>query len=186
MDASTKDILLIILPPISAILSALITSIINIKTLKENNNFQINRDEHIYQREVEKTRKEQTKKDLIEVYKNLCLLQREFSLTSMNIDWSANIHEQEYNKKYFELCNSFDNSRATIAISFPELLSDFDKVYGEMNIYWGNFNNLLRQNRLGKTLEEQAHWHQQTFDISQEIVQLIQDIKYKLTKAELF
>ena len=184
MDNLIKEILLIILAPAAAIITSCLNSRSTLKSIKINNDFQISRDERLFQKELEKIKLEQTRLDLLHVYKNLCLLQREFSLTSMNIDWEDNLHEQEYNKKYFKLCNSFDNSRAIIAISYPELLSEFDDIYGKMNIYWGNFNNLLRKNRLDKSYESQYSWHQETFEASQEIVRKIQEVKHLLSQIK--
>lgn len=169
----------------SAIITNYLTSKGQIKALEKAHIHQLQLERDKYQREIEQQRNEQRKNDYKRISIMLNMINREFSITGLNIYWRSGMSEKEYDKKYFSYCDKFDEIRSMVGLSFPELSENLDNIYGQMNIFWGNFNNLLRLNRLNKPYEAQKNWHQGAFDAAQEINILITQTKKQLARLAL-
>ena len=60
------------------------------------------------------------------------------------------------------------------------LAHDVDELYGAMNIYWGNFRELLRLAKLGEEIGHDTPCHRNSFNASNEIESKVFALKAKL------
>jgi len=60
--------------------------------------------------------------------------------------------DSEYDQRYLELCNEFNRFRMILDFYASTLSNDADKMYGQMNMFWGAFKNVLYLTARGETV----------------------------------
>lgn len=68
---------------------------------------------------------------------------REFSITGFDIMWTASMSVDDFNAKYMSLCEKADELRMIVDFHAPEASEVCTNIYGEMNMFWGSFKNVL-------------------------------------------
>jgi hypothetical protein len=106
-------------------------------------------------REKERSQKRQC---IIDAHKILSKIGREFSITTLDIIWRSKMDELEYDKRYLAACDTVDELRAIADLSLPDLSEKVEKVYEQMNLFWGNFKEVLRLTHIEETLEKKQHF----------------------------
>lgn len=145
------------------------------KLAREAQQFQAQQKIDEWRRIQQKDEKDFEKKRLVEIYTNLHMIEREFSMTSLDIDWRKQ-SSQEYDQKYLEVCRKLDEIRAISALFFPELSENFNEVYGRMNIYWGYVKKLLEMEDCSYG-DSKKRDHQEAIKASQDITIVTNKIK---------
>jgi hypothetical protein len=82
-------------------------------------------------------------KDLADAHLLLSKLQREYSITSLEIVWNTNPSTKEYDARYLKSCELADELRAIAALALPQISPEVQSLYGNMNVFWGFFRQLL-------------------------------------------
>ncbi|OOE78951.1 hypothetical protein BZG73_15670 [Salinivibrio siamensis] len=100
----------------------------------------------------------------------------EFSPTVLNIDWEAGMSLNEYDLKYKALLDKCSRLQVLVDLYVPHLSEDVNKVSGNMNIYWGNFRNVLSKTHQGVLPNELGS----VFDTALKYSRLIPDQTYSL------
>jgi hypothetical protein len=134
----------------SALLGVLITAHVQLRTQKSNQNFQLlsERQLRVNDRLVNERA---TEHELFgTAHEILSSIQREFSVTSLDIYWRAKMRETEYDQRYLEVCKQLDKLRRIIDFHAPSLSDDANLLYGQMNVFWGFLNNILYRTERGE------------------------------------
>ncbi|MES2040069.1 MAG: hypothetical protein V4495_19815 [Pseudomonadota bacterium] len=137
----------------SALLGVALTSIVNLRTLRQNQYFQFDLEERKRYHELAEKRREEALQRLAAAHKALSFIKREFSPTNLDITWRARMSDSEYDQKYLSLCLEIDNLKVFAALYEIDLVEDVEYVYKEMNAFWGNFKEVLRMASLGKPVD---------------------------------
>lgn len=134
----------------SALFGVALTSFVQSRTHRSNQQFQYSLENE--RRETEKQEKERALAldRLATAHRQLSIIGREFSLTSLDIIWRADMKDLEYDQRYLSVCQQVDELRAIAGLHELSLAEDVEKIYSQMNIFWGNFKNVLRLTSLGE------------------------------------
>jgi hypothetical protein len=82
-------------------------------------------------------------------HKIACILGREFSITGLNIDYTASMTPAQWDAKYKLLCDQSDELIMIADIFLPSIRQSAETLYGHMNNYWGNFKLVLNRSQAG-------------------------------------
>ncbi len=137
----------------SALLGVTLTSIVNLRTLRQNQYFQFELEERKRYHEQAEKQKEEALQRLSAAHKALSFIKREFSATNLDITWRAKMSDSEYDQKYLSLCLEIDNLKVFAALYETNLTKDVEDIYKEMNVFWGNFKEVLRMTSVGKLVD---------------------------------
>lgn len=166
----------------SALSGVALTSFVQSRTQRSNQQFQ-------YALEAEKRESEKAEKErmlaldrLAIAHRQLSIIGREFSLTTLDIIWRADMKDLEYDQRYLSMCQEVDELRYIACLYEPSLASDVEKVYGQMNIFWGNFKNVLRLTNLGEKVSSNISGLDKAYAAAREIGDMTASIKYQLTE----
>lgn len=75
----------------------------------------------------------------------------------------------DFNEKYMELCEKADELRMIVDFHAPEASEVCDKIYGQMNMFWGNFGNVLHLTATGEKVDHNTSCFQKAHEASREI-----------------
>jgi len=107
---------------------------------------------------------------------------REFSLTFMNVDWETKMSVSEYDEKYRFMCDRCSRLEMIVDLNFPHLSENVRELSGGMNLYWGNFRNVLHQTHAGKSPSELGFVFDNTVKISREVPEIAYTLKCELSE----
>jgi hypothetical protein len=93
---------------------------------------------------------------MADAHKALSIIAREFSVTAMVILWRSNMTDHEYDQRYLKASANMDELRAFAGLHEPSLVDDIEKLHGQMNMFWGNFKNVLYQTSLGQRIDHNS------------------------------
>lgn len=154
---------------LSTLLGVSITSRTQVANQRINNEFQLALAQ-------EKARNDQLAKfsdtaaaQLATAHKLLSHIGREFSVTGLNIMWTATMSVEDFNAKYMALCEKADELLMIVDFHAPEASERCREIYGQMNMYWGNFGNVLHLTAAGKKVDHNTHCFRQAHDAAREI-----------------
>lgn len=166
----------------SALIGVALTSFIQMRIQRHTQNFQIELEK--FKREIES--QENEKKHMLErlskVHRQLNTIEREFSLTSLVIIWQAEMSSSEYDQRYLSICEKIDELRATIDLYEPSLSEKVEKLYGQMNIFWGNFKNVLHLTTRDEKVDHMTPCFQKAHLAAEEIGQHTRSLKSQLSR----
>lgn len=94
---------------------------------------------------------------LAHAHKLLSYLGREFSVTGLNIMWTATMSVDAFNAKYMALCEKADELLMIVDFHAPEASDACREIYGQMSMFRGNFGNVLHLTASGKTVDSNTH-----------------------------
>ena len=150
MDATVQTALV---AGLSAIGGGAITALAQWFTAKSNHSFLLRQDIATRKAAAERESLAAFQLQTITAHKILSRIAREFSITTLDIVWNSQITDAEYDKRYVANCELTDELRAIVDLSVPSLSESVDNIYGQMNLFWGYFRQLLRLSRAGATYE---------------------------------
>lgn len=164
----------------SALLGTGLGAIIQLRISRANQAFQLRLE--MDKRELESQQREKAERGqrLLDAHKAISMIARRFSITGLDIDWRSGMTDKEYDKAYFESCEALDDVRAICDLFFPEVSEPLEKMYGQMNFFWGNFKEVLRLTELQESYQKKEHFHAQAIAAAQEIGQFATVAKGRL------
>lgn len=110
----------------------------------------------------------------------LSILQREFSITSLSIDWGAKLKICEWDMKYKSLCAQADELRMIASLFGGDFAARVEEIYDYMNIYWGNFRTFLYRIEQGDSVDWQSPGYQDAHDAANRVGGLARQAKDEL------
>lgn len=158
-----------IIGSLSALLGASLGAIIQWRLAKENHAFQLRLDESKRLSELREREGNAHKQRLLEAHKAISKIARDFSITSLDIIWRSGMTDHDYDKQYLACCETLDEARAMCDLYLPEVSESLEKMYDQMNIFWGNFKEVLRLTALQEPYEKKEHAHSKTIAAAQNI-----------------
>ena len=138
----------------AALTGVALTSYTNFQTQRRNQQFQMDADTAKHEREQVEKQKATTNQRMIEAHIALSRLAREFSITSLDILWRAGMKAEEYDQRYLAACAEMDALRAFAELYEPRLSPEIEELHGQMNLFWGHFNNVLQRTQLGQPVDD--------------------------------
>ncbi len=102
-------------------------------------------------------------------HKLLSHIAREFSMTGLNIMWTASMSVNDFNAKYMSLCEKSDELRMIVDFHAPEASEVCGKIDGQMSMFWGNFGNVLHLTAAGKKVDHNTPCFQEAHEAAQKI-----------------
>lgn len=108
------------------------------------------------------------------------IIDREFSLTILNIQWSAGTTAAEYNQRYLAICAEVDELRSIADLYEPDLIDDVDAIYGQMNMFWGGHKNILALTSQGKKVDHNSDFLARAYEAANKVGNLARRLKSQL------
>lgn len=118
----------------SALLGVALTSFVQSRIQRNNQHFQ-----HTLEREKRVSEMAENERALAlgrlaTAHRQLSIIGREFSLTTLDIIWRADTKDLEYDQRYLHVCQEVDELRAIAGLYETSLADEVEKIYGQMNI----------------------------------------------------
>jgi hypothetical protein len=149
-------VLIPIISAISALLGVALTASLQARSQTRNQQFQQGAESVKYRREQFSKEQEQTLQRIMTAHKLLSRVAREFSITNLDILWRSEITDGQYDIRYLTACAEVDELRALIALYEPQFSEDVEKIHGHMNLFWGNFKDVLYQTERGNPVDHRS------------------------------
>ncbi len=90
-------------------------------------------------------------------------------MTGLNIMWTATMSVDDFNSKYLALCEKADELMMIVDFHAPEASEVCRVIYGQMNIFWGSFKNVLYLTGAGKPVDHDTPCFGKAHDAAREI-----------------
>lgn len=145
-----------IISAISALLGVALTAYLQANNQIRTQKFQQYADSAKYRREQIIKEQERVLQRLMTAHTLLSRVTREFSITTLDILWRSQMTDGEYDVRYLAACAEVDELRALVALHEPELSTDVEKIHGQINIFWGNFKEVLYQTAKGNKIDHRS------------------------------
>lgn len=172
-----------------ALLGVALNSSIQLRTLRSNQQFQLALETSKQELEASKRESDHREKETVlalerlsKAHRLLSAIGREFSLTSLDIIWRAEMKDSEYDQRYLSICEEVDELRVIAGLYETSLSDDVEKLYGQMNIFWGEFKNVLRLTSLGENVDHRTSCFEKAHAAATEIGSKARTLKFELTE----
>lgn len=171
-----------IIVALSTLFGVALTNKFQLRVQRNNHQFQLADEES--KRKHEQTEKERTLslQRLATTHRLLSIIGREFSRTNLNIIWRAEMEDREYDQRYLSVCQEVDELRAIAGLHETSLTDEVETIHGLMNIFWGNFKDVLRLTSLGEKVTHQTSCFASAHGAAMEIEEKTFALKKQLTK----
>lgn len=161
-DQAFVAIVSALLGGVIAALSTTISGFFSLKTSKAQIEVaKINAEKEVFLQQ-EKTKGEANQKKmsdtvekLLEIHMTASKMAKEYSHTRSHFDWTDMVDRTAFRNKYMEDCNEVNKSIAMADVYLVEygehrsIISDnLSKIYGNMNCFWGDQEELLRNDEV--------------------------------------
>lgn len=153
----------------SALLGAGLGAAIQWRLAKASQSFQLRLEMDKRESDIEERERNEQRQRLLDAHKAISMVARQFSITAFDIAWRSGMTDKEYDKNYLEACEALDEARAVCDLFFPEVSEPLEKIYDHMNVFWGNFKEVLRLTELKESYEKKQHFHAQAIAAAQDI-----------------
>ena len=145
-----------------ALLSAIVSGFFSLKTSKSQIEVaKINAEKEAFLQQ-EKTNNEVSNKNvldtlekLLEIHTTVSRIAKDYSQTRSHIDWTDGANRADFRSKYREDCDEINKSMAMIDVYLAEykeyrqeINESLSEIYGNMNYFWGNQEELLRNHEI--------------------------------------
>lgn len=154
---------------LSTLLGVAITSHTQVANQTINNEFQLALAQQKAQDDHLAKFSETAAAQLAIAHKLLSYIGREFSVTGLNIMWTKTMSVDDFNAKYMALCEKADELLMVVDFHAPEASERCREIYGQMNLFWGNFGNVLYLTAAGKKVDHDTDCFRQAHDAAREI-----------------
>lgn len=185
MDALLVTLLTSIVTGASALLGVMLNSSLQLRTQQTNQQFQAALEAEKRKSETQERQKALALERLAKAHKLLSTIGREFSLTNFDILWRGDMKDSEYDQRYLSFCAEVDELRVIAGLFETTVSDEVEHLYGQMNIFWGNFMNVLRLTRLGKKVDHTTPCLQIAHKTANDIGNLVTEIKSRLTRLAI-
>lgn len=179
MDAST-------IAPVVAALSALggvaLTAYVQSRNQARNQTFLATSDSDKHLREQRTRDRQDSLNRLALMHKLVSKLQREFSITNLDILWRAKTTEEAYDNRYLAICGEADELRALAHLHEPAIHDEVERLHSQMNIFWGNFKNVLYQSLKGEEVDHRSSCLSEARAAAMEVGKLGEAVKRHLSE----
>jgi hypothetical protein len=165
---------------LSALLGVLVTAHVQLRTQRSNQDFQLQNE---WQRHAQERldKEHAVQHDLFGVaHEILSAIEREFSITVLDIYWRANMPGAQYDQRYLEVCKDVDRLRRIVAFHAPSLSEDADSLYGQMNLFWGSFKQVLYLTERGEKVDHRSISLINAHEASSKVGNRAGSLKYRL------
>lgn len=166
---------------LGAVLGAVLGAFIQLRIMKASQSFQLHFESGKRQMEFLEKEKEIRDQYLLKAHQSISMVARKFSLTSLDIEWRSGMTEKEYDKTYLDACAALDEARAICDLFLPDAAEPLEKIYGQMNIFWGSFKEVLRLSETGAPYPEKEKPHQEATHAAMEIARFAHTTKIQLS-----
>ena len=153
----------------SALLGAGLGAAIQWRLAKASQAFQLHLEMGKRESDIEERERNEQRQRLLDAHKAISMVARQFSITALDIAWRSGMTDSEYDKSYLEACEALDEVRAVCGLFSPEVSEPLEKIYVHMNLFWGNFKEVLRLTELKEPYEKKQHFHAQAIAAAQDI-----------------
>lgn len=137
----------------SALFGVALTSFFQVRTQRNNQQFQLALEASKRESDLREKDRATALERLARAHHQLSAIGREFSLTSLDIIWRAEMKDSEYDQRYLSVCEEVDELRAIAGLYETSLSEGVEKLYGQMNVFWGNFKNVLYLTARGEKVD---------------------------------
>lgn len=167
-DQASVAIISTLLGGVIGVLGTIISGFFNLRTSKAQIEVaNINAEKEIFLQQ-EKARNEVNQKimldtveKLLEIHMTASKMAKEYSQTRSHIDWTDMIDRAAFRRKYRGDCNEVNKSIAVTDVYLAEhkecrleIRDSLSVIYGNMNIFWGNQEELLRNDEVDAKYKE--------------------------------
>lgn len=176
---------IVVIPIISAfaaLLGVALTATLQARNQIRSQQFQQYADSEKYQRDQLFKEQERTLQRLMTAHTLLSRTAREFSITTLDILWRSQMTDVEYDIRYLTACSEVDELRALVALHEPQLSEDVEKIHGQMNIFWGNFKDVLYQTTKGNKIDHRSPSLSNAHAASEQIGKSVVFVKRRLAE----
>ncbi|QSI33290.1 hypothetical protein GNX71_28470 [Variovorax sp. RKNM96] len=153
----------------AALAGVALTSYTNFQTQRRNHQFQMDAEAAKHDREKADKQTATKNERITQAHIALSRLAREFSMTSLDILWRAGMKAEAYDQRYLAACAEMDSLRAFAELYEPGLSPEIEELHGQMNLFWGHFNNVLHRTHLGYAVDDQSSSLQSAHAAAREI-----------------
>lgn len=173
-------ILTSIVAALSALFGVALSSLFQLRTQRINQQFQLALEASKRESEGRERERALALERLAKAHRQLSVIDREFSLTSLDIIWRAEMMDSEYDQRYLSICHEVDELRVIAGLHEASLNEDVEKMFGQMNIFWGNFKNVLRLTGLGENVTHMTPCFKEAHRAATEIESHVHSLKSNL------
>ncbi len=170
-NQATLAIVSALIGGVIALLSAIISGFFNIRTSKAQVEVaRINAEKEVFlqqekaRNEIDQKRTLDIAERLLEVHMTASKMAGEYSQTRSHFDWTDMIDRTEFRNKYREDCSNVNKSIAMTDVYLAEykeyrieIRDSLSTIYGAMNIFWGNQEELLRNHEIENAENREIH-----------------------------
>ncbi|QOJ08464.1 hypothetical protein [Nitrosomonas sp. H1_AOB3] len=121
-------------------------------------------------------------KRLVVMHKIVSKIEREFSITNLVILLQANTTKAGYDARYLEICGEADELTALAHLYEPAIYDEVERMNGQMNMFWGNFKQVLYQRANGEVTGHQSPALTGAHAAAREVATLGRAVKYHLSQ----
>lgn len=171
-----------VFPACCVLLGTLMTGRMNLKSGRQQSEFQLHSDSLKLEYEADRQRQLRCQQQLHDLHKAVSKADRAFSITSQHILSEARISVSDFNKLYLDCCSELDEARAIAGLFFPEVGEPLEKMYSEMNMYWGSMTEMLRRLHLQEPLSSEQQFRDKTVHASLKIKEYANVAKGKMSR----
>jgi hypothetical protein len=168
----------------AVIITTIVTTFNNSKIASKTREYEREKELMKFNQELQKMQMEKSRTHYERAHSIISTLEREFSLTSITIDWGAKLTVTQWDEKYKSLCKLTDELRMIASLLGDSIASPVEKIDGQMNVYWGYFRNFLYLMSQGDDVDHRTSGHKEAFAAAREIQQLSSEAKQAL-KAKI-
>lgn len=166
----------------SALFGVALSSFFQSRTQRINQQFQLALEASKQKSESRERERALALERLAKAHRQLSVIDREFSLTSLDIIWRAEMMDSEYDQRYLSICQEVDELRVIAGLYEASLNEDVEKMCGQMNIFWGNFKNVLRLTSLGEKVTHMTPCFEKAHRAATEIGSQVHSLKSNLAE----
>ncbi|MDW5415431.1 hypothetical protein R6242_02465 [Iodobacter sp. CM08] len=166
----------------SVLFGVALTSFAQSRTQRRNQQFQYSLETERHAREEIKSERALALDRLATAHRQLSAIGREFSITNLDIIWRAKMEDLEYDQRYLNVCQEVDELRVIAGLYETSIGKDVEHIYGQMNIFWGSFKNVLRLTALGENVASNISGLDKAHAAALEIENKTASIKHQLTE----
>ncbi len=173
-------ILIPIVTAISALLGVALTAYVQLRNQRVTQRFELTSDAAKHERERADRAGAHAIQRLADAHKLLSKIAREFSVTNLDILWRSKMTDSEYDVRYLLACGEMDELRAFAGLYEPPLVEEIEKLNGQMNIFWGNFKNVLYLTSKGERVDHTTSCFTSAHAAANEIGAKVASVKDRL------
>lgn len=170
---------------VSVLCGVALTSFVQARNQRNTQQFQLTLEASKREHDLQEKETALVLERMAKAHRQLSVISREFSLTSLDIIWRAEMKDSEYDQRYLSICSEIDELRVIADLYETSLSEQTEKLYGQMNVFWGSFKNVLYLTARGEKVDHRTPCFQSAHAAATEIGRQASDLKSQLAKLSL-